>query len=108
MEISIEELPSVVTEGALFMDAIDSEWFWIVNPDILNMTSSRNCILGQHHPLGLLDTKAYGFQDDNIIMTALNLNHNLLGLVSLDLRRLWQDEINDRRVEWLEEKHASV
>lgn len=36
-----------VEDGAKWLDGIRPEWFTLVNTDILNMSSTRKCVLGQ-------------------------------------------------------------
>lgn len=104
--ISPEELPSCVTEGALFMDAIDPEWFWIVDPETLVMLSGMRCVLGQHHPTGggyrpseyRIGESQY---DDVALGFRWHEDWDYDDVLLEDWNRLWRDEINDRRAAWL-------
>lgn len=112
MTVSVEELPSLVTEGALFMDAIDPEWFWIVEPETLEMCDGERCVLGQYAGR-FYDPEAFGLDTDSDVYEPEELAFSSYCLeisryleAEVEWNRLWRDEINDRRAEWFENHGA--
>lgn len=110
-----------VSEGAAFMDALDKglpeaeRWYWIVNPDTLNMRQpvlSRDgcgCVMAQHIPNGIFDVTEYGLAattDDDLL---LGFDVSPFGRVGYaDLTALWIEEINERRAAYFDRHPEAV
>lgn len=96
------DLAEAVDAGAEFMDAIDPEWFWIVEPDKLDMRrgerspSGCGCVLVQHHPSGFYSPSAYGLDVGGEF--GFSTQNSYYGL----LTELWREAIYDRRATALE------
>lgn len=99
-------------EGAYVMDRIDPEWFWLVNPDRLDMRQGRmryvdtrnkcGCVIAQHHPGHNFDyLGSYGLDLDDAVLLGLSSEASDDFPV---LDALWRELIEDRRAAWLD-KH---
>jgi hypothetical protein len=101
------ELAEAVDRGAEFMDAIDPEWFWIVEPEKLDMSNGypRNrecgCLLAQYSPLGEYNTDEYRIASWTDEARELGFETNLIREYDV-LTELWREAIYDRRAAALE------
>jgi hypothetical protein len=113
------ELAERVAAGAEFMDAIDSvvtaeseRWFWVVNPDRLDMSTSTGghrrecgCIFGQHSPSGFYNNEDYGISwwDSADLGFDAKSHGDLSRLAEYKaLTALWREAIIDRRAAWFD------
>lgn len=109
------ELAEAVGKGAEFMDAIDAEWFWVIDLDRLDMrrvwswTGGRcGCVLSQFSPKGLFHLNEFGLSlsDKEDIQMGFDLDANFYRYPSPGqweaLTALWVEEITDRRAAWFD------
>lgn len=103
-----------VSAGAEFMDAIDRDWFWIVDPTKLNMAEiwmfkygRCGCVLSQYDPTG-------DYNPGNFGLEAWTDEDAALGFYTLGgpdhyraLTALWREAINERRAAWFD-KHPEA
>lgn len=106
------ELAERVTAGAEFMDAIDAEWFWIIDVERLNMRriwswtrGACGCVLSQYDPTGEYNVNAFGLsarQDDDVRLgfDLSGWSYNPAGWEALTA--LWREAINERRAAWFD------
>lgn len=106
------DLAEAVDAGAEFMDAIDPEWFWVIDLERLNMRrvwswtrGECGCVLSQYDPTGGYNVNAFGLSqrsDDDVL-----LGFDLTGWAYSPtpweaLTALWREAINDRRSAWFD------
>lgn len=103
------ELAERVAAGAEFMDAIDAEWFWIVDPARLDMSQiwmfqrrRCGCVLSQYDPTGDYDPTRFG-------LDAWANDDKSLGFYTSSgpdeyrvLTSFWREAIIDRRAAWFD------
>jgi hypothetical protein len=115
-------LAEAVAAGADFMDAIDvgitdeaERWYWVVDPDTLDMTDGRRCVAGQFngsagnrdrpgfHLLGLSGI----YETDRVAFNMAGAFHvRTVGLRLLTA--LWVEAIDDRRAAWFDRHPEAV
>lgn len=103
------ELAEAVDAGAEFMDAIDANvtddaerWFWVVDPNTLNIAHCDQCIVGQHAGLGFYDPELYGLRWDDAEAFGFDAPSPGMPTDYQRLRALWREAINDRRAAWFD------
>ncbi len=107
------ELAARVADGALFMDGLDPDWYWYVNPDTLDMAeggwSGRSwcgCVLAQHSAT-TFSLYLYGLDTGEAQLLGFTFGSSLRDPVWDVLTDLWREEILDRRAEWFDKREAA-
>ena len=84
-----------VNDLAEEFDTTCPDWFWIVNPDTLDMTSFTLCIMGQLAGNYLIGAGRVDIDNSKV---AINYGSNTS---KRPLEASWVEEINNRRSDWL-------